>query len=297
MPVMKTTLEHLPSAKQTDLARIVERVREAEEVEMIILFGSHARGDWVEDTQRVGNAVFEYASDFDIYVLTRLAKTAKRLEYNRRLRERFFVMRTPVSLIADTVKHFNASLERGRYFYVDIVKEGIVLFDSGRYTLSEPKELTRQEQCEEARQHFDYWYRRSSAFFETRDFHVEKGEMELAAFDLHQAAEHATTAALLVLSNYKPKGHDLEERLKKCALYDDRFATIIPAETAEEERLFKLLCEAYIGARYVPHFRVAREEVEAIVIHVRALCDLAREACESRIRYLGGDVHERAKPA
>lgn len=286
MPVMKTSLKHLPFNKQTDLNRIVELVREAEDVEMIILFGSHARGDWVEDTQREGGAVFEYASDFDIYVLTRLAKTAKRLEYNKRLRERFFVMRTRVSLIADTVRHFNASLERGRYFYVDIVKEGIVLFDSGRYTLSEPKELTREEQREEAQLHFDYWFGRSSAFFETTEFHLQKEQLELAAFDLHQAAEHSTTAALLVLSNYKPKGHDLEERLKKCALYDNRFASAIPVETEEEKRLFRLLCEAYIGARYLKHFRITREEVDAIAVHVRALRDLTLQTCQSRISQL-----------
>lgn len=254
---------------------------------MIILFGSHARGDWVEDTQREGGAVFEYASDFDIYVLTRLVKTAKRLEYNDKLRARFStIIRTPVSLIADTVRHFNDSLERGRYFYVDIVKEGIVLFDSGRYTLSEPKELTREEQREEAQLHFDYWFERSESFFKMFQFAVGADEVLTSAFQLHQAAEHATTAALLVLSNYKPKGHDLAERIKKCALYDGRFASVIPTDTAEGQRLFKLLCEAYIGARYLKHFRISREEVDAIAIHVRALRDLTVQACQARISQL-----------
>lgn len=288
MPLMKTSLKHLPRNKQTDLNRIVELVRAAEDVEMIILFGSHARGDWVEDTQREGGAVFEYTSDFDIYVLTRLVKTAKRLEYDKRLRERFFVMRTRVSLIADTVRHFNASLERGRYFYVDIVKEGIVLFDSGRYTLSEPKELTREEQREEAQLHFDYWFEKAEAFYRGFSTMLENGEVILSSFMLHQAAEHATTAALLVLSNYKPKGHDLEERLKKSTLYDARFASVIPTETDEEKRLFKLLCEAYIGARYLKHFRITREEVDAIAVHVRALRDLTQQTCEARIAQLGG---------
>ncbi len=293
MPLMKTALEHLPSAKQTDLARIVELICGAEDVEMILLFGSHARGDWVEDTHREGNAVFEYASDFDIHVLTRLAKTAKRLEHNDRLRDRFAtIIRTPVSLIADTVKHFNASLERGRYFYVDIVKEGIVLFDAGRYTLSEPKELTREEQREEAQLHFDYWFGRAESFLKMFQLALDSDEVITSSFQLHQAAEHCTTAALLVLSNYKPKGHDLADRIKKCALYDRRFSRIFPSDTDEDRRLFAVLCEAYIGARYLKHFHVTCEEVEAIAIHVRALCDLARETCENRVRYLALDVLE-----
>ncbi|MFA7618365.1 MAG: nucleotidyltransferase domain-containing protein, partial [Thiohalomonadaceae bacterium] len=46
---MKTRPKHLPSHKQAELRRIVETIRAHQDVEMIILFGSHARGDWVED--------------------------------------------------------------------------------------------------------------------------------------------------------------------------------------------------------------------------------------------------------
>ena len=43
---------------------------------MIILFGSYARGEWVEDIYTEGHITYEYISDFDILVLTRLKKTA-----------------------------------------------------------------------------------------------------------------------------------------------------------------------------------------------------------------------------
>ena len=46
---MKTSLDHLPARKQTQLQGIVRVIRELAEVEMIVLFGSHARGDWGED--------------------------------------------------------------------------------------------------------------------------------------------------------------------------------------------------------------------------------------------------------
>jgi len=41
---------------------------------MIILFGSYARGEWVEDYQEN----YEYISDYDILVITADRKTAKR---------------------------------------------------------------------------------------------------------------------------------------------------------------------------------------------------------------------------
>ena len=46
---MKTRPKHLPPQKLLTLDEIVAAIRQRHDVEMIILFGSHARGDWVED--------------------------------------------------------------------------------------------------------------------------------------------------------------------------------------------------------------------------------------------------------
>jgi len=46
---MKTSLDILPKDKQEELQRVVTIIREEFEPEMIILFGSHTRGNWVED--------------------------------------------------------------------------------------------------------------------------------------------------------------------------------------------------------------------------------------------------------
>jgi uncharacterized protein len=38
---------------------------------------------------------------------------------------------TPVSIIVEDIFHINKCLREERYFYVDIEKEGIMLYDSG----------------------------------------------------------------------------------------------------------------------------------------------------------------------
>jgi len=193
---MKTGLEHLPEHKREELSKIVELILAAGKVEMILLFGNHARGDWVEDRYVEGNALFEYRSDYDIYALVRLPRHSDRLLLEPALRNRFDrVSRTPVSLIADTVKHFNHALERGRYFYVDVVKEGIVLYDSDKCEISAPRELTREEQREEVVSDYKYWFGRAESFFKTFRLTLDIGEFVAAAFQLHQNVEHATTTA------------------------------------------------------------------------------------------------------
>jgi len=59
---MKNSLSHLPLAKQQELHEIVQLIRQMSQAEMIILFGSYARGDWVEEYANDG-VHFQYQSD------------------------------------------------------------------------------------------------------------------------------------------------------------------------------------------------------------------------------------------
>lgn len=78
---MKTSIEHLPKRKQDELRHIVKILTEQVDAEMIILFGSYARGDWVEELASDRHH-YKYQSDYDIYVLVSNRKIAKRV--NRR---------------------------------------------------------------------------------------------------------------------------------------------------------------------------------------------------------------------
>ena len=48
---------------------------------MIILFGSYARGDWVEDTYVEDAITYEYKSDYDILVISQNETIAGRYRY------------------------------------------------------------------------------------------------------------------------------------------------------------------------------------------------------------------------
>src|SRR5689334_4703312 len=100
---MKTSLDHLPPRKQKQLAALVAEIQGAVEVEMVILFGSHARGDWVEDP--VGG----YFSDFDVLVLVKSAKTVERHDLWSTIEQRAerYLGKTMLSLIVHDVDDVN----------------------------------------------------------------------------------------------------------------------------------------------------------------------------------------------
>ena len=269
---MSLDLGHLPTSTREAIAKADAIINEFEQVSMVFLFGSYARGDYVEDPVGNDEDGNPYFSDLDICVLVDKGRKARRIERSSILRRDLRAatgMR--VQLIAHTVKQFNKSLESGEFFYVDIAKEGIELSNPGDVVVSQPKALTEEARREKAREDFEFWMAESDSFLRTHNHAINDEDWRMAAFALHQTAEHALAAACLVLSGYRPKGHDLAELEDWCAQFDPTFRDIFPKTTPEDERLFELLNKAYVGARYRKSFSVSREDLDALQVRVSAL--------------------------
>ena len=169
---MKTDLEHLPEAKRAELTRVqeilfaeFERARASGQkaydrggrILKIVLFGSYARGDWVDER---GKTAKGYQSDFDLLVVVNYRQLADMGTYWRGAEEAILrdkSIRTPASLIVHALSDVNDKLAQGRYFFVDIVREGIALYELEGHRLVDPKPLTPAEAYETAREYFEEW--------------------------------------------------------------------------------------------------------------------------------------------
>lgn len=283
---MKTDLTHLPEDKQEELKEITKIIIENIPAEMVILFGSHARGDWVEDFQET----YEYVSDFDILIVTKDRKAAKGHKKWQNLNKALAAIQdvTKTNIIQHSVWFVNDKIERNFYFFVDIFKEGIMLFDSGNFRLSEPKELSSLERQKKASNGFSHWFESANRFLETFEFNFQKGETNTgyysnAAFELHQATERYYATILLVFTDYKPRTHDIEELGKQIEKLHSEFASVFPKKTPEQERLFILLKKAYIDARYEINYKIEKVELEYLSNRVRLLRDLTDRICSEHI--------------
>lgn len=69
---MKRSIAHLPKRKQDDLYFLVKKVVERlPQTTMIILYGSYAKGGYVEYDERIEFGIpTSYMSDYDILVVT-----------------------------------------------------------------------------------------------------------------------------------------------------------------------------------------------------------------------------------
>jgi len=286
---MKNSISHLPLDKQQELTAITESITELVKPEMVILFGSYSRGDWVQDRYKEDGITYEYKSDYDILVVTEKPKEAAPgfgKKVRRKIKKAEHLQTTPHIIFHD-IDFLNKELEEGHYFFADIVKEGTMLYNTGKFELAKPKELSPYHRAQKAKLYYDSWFRTASEFLETYYFDFGKKFLPVAAFQLHQSAERYFMTIALVFTDYKPKTHDLEDLNKQTCYLDTRFKVIFPNETAEEKRLFKILVKAYIDSRYKLGYTVAAEDLQWLAGRVEILKGLTKEVCEEKIEGLG----------
>ncbi|MEV5033627.1 HEPN domain-containing protein [Sphingobium sp. LMC3-1-1.1] len=299
---MKTSLDHLPEGKRRELAHVVETVREgfaratAQRTQpryrngrllKIILFGSYARGDWVEDP------VGRYFSDYDLLIVVNHDDLTDIAEFWEKTEAQLLadlsagtILRTPVSLIYHSLDDVNEKLRLGRYFFMDILRDGIALFEEPGHPFVEPQPLSPEQALKETQDYFDEWFESAETFLKTSQLVKEMDRPKEAAFLLHQATERFYHCLFLVRTLYSPKSHNLNRLRDLAEELEPSLKTVWPRETRFEKRCYSLLRDAYIKARYSRAYRITEEELDWIAQRVSLLQNLVREACESRIETL-----------
>ena len=286
---MKDSLDHLPQQKQRELAQVVELLRAAsDDIEMVILFGSYARGDYKEKSDLKPDRWSGHLSDYDILAVTGRRATAEDTSLSQEITEQCLALQlsATVRLILHDVEHLNIQLAESQYFFSDLKKEGCRLYDSGKFELSDPRELTPREQQRIAQDHYDHWFKRANEFFRYYETGAEQQLHETAAFQLHQAAEAAYKTILLVFTNYSPDEHYLNILESLAARHHQPITAVFPRETEEEQHRYEQLDLAYIGARYQPSWRIVQEDLQHLGPCVRKLLDVTETICQARIRGL-----------
>ncbi|WP_420469977.1 HEPN domain-containing protein [Brevundimonas sp. FT23042] len=294
---MKRPLRQLPITKQRELDAAVEIIetgfakaiatRRADRLKngrilKVILFGSYARGDWVHDP------VGRYFSDFDIVAVVDHEDLTD-FEFWEDIEKRLTAelsagaMRTPVSLIVHSLDDFNWKLEHGRGFFIDILRDGVVLKDTPGITFSEPRPLPPTTALAETQANFEELKQDTSRRLELAAFAISKEFNSEAAFELHRVAETLYQGLLLVLTLYSPKSHNLVNLRKMTEPLEPRLREVWPQDTKFQKRCFELLRAAYVKARYSRHYRITEEELAFLSERIEALRLIVYAASEAKI--------------
>lgn len=304
---MKMEIDHLPAKQQGELERIKQVLMEefARSIERatkdgkrngkilkIILFGSYARSDWVDEPEN------GYQSDFDLLVVVSHEDLTDIADHWYIAEDK--ILRDPaigrtLNIIVHTLSEVNRALSRGEYFWVDILRDGILLYDLPNHALATPKPLTAIDAYEMAAGYFSEGFaeagRRLEAFaFEFSKAENDKGWLKGAAFALHQAVERLYGCYLLTNTFYFPRSHNIKFLR---SLAEDREARLVeawPRGTKLDRRRFEQLKRAYVEARYSPNYEISVDDLEALAASAANLRNIVERLCRERLDQLRSDA-------
>ena len=305
---MKTGLDHLPAGKRRELEHVqtvlmeefdkalvgaTQPWRREGKIQKIILFGSFSRRDWVDEPQN------GYQSDWDLLIIVSDEKLTAIGEYWWEAEEKLLRdkrVKRPVNLIVHTLDQVNQALIKGEYFWVDICRDGVMLFERPGHPLASPQPLTPADAYEMAKRYFNVHSSSSANWIETAEetrTKIARGETwaNKAAFHLHQAVETAYACFLLVRTLYRPRSHNIKLLRSLSEGLDKRLVTAWPRAIKKDRCRFELLKRAYVEARYSEHYEISADELETLTKCALELRNLVEEVCRERLE----DLREEAE--
>jgi predicted nucleotidyltransferase len=303
---MKTSLDHLPAAKQRELEHIkTVFMREFEaaiasgtqpwrrngKILKLILFGSFSRTDWVDEPQS------GYQSDWDLLIVVSHEKLTDIADYWYVAEDK--LLRDPevgrtVNIIVHTLQEVNAALAAGQYFFGDIARDGIILYELPNHALATPVPPTAKDAFEVATAYFNRTFSSIGEWIDLAAHAMSRGRSgewpNKAAFNLHQAAETAYACFLLVRTQHFPRSHNLKFLRSLAEDKEPRLIDSWPRATKLDRRRFELAKRAYVEARYSTNYEIGTDDLVAITAATHKL----RDTVESVSREWLEDLRQKA---
>jgi HEPN domain-containing protein len=195
-----------------------------------------------------------------------------------------------VSFIVHSRREVNTYLKEGQYFFSDIRKEGIVLYELDDEALAEPEPLSMEDRLRVAKEHFEQRFRAASKFYKGAMFYLRESDFNESAFLTHQSLEQAYSCVLLSLTNYGPPSHNIKFLRSLAEEQDRRLAGAFPRDQHKERAWFNTLNEAYVKARYSKHFEISEEALGWLAEQTALLLELVKTVCKGHLEILEGKV-------
>jgi predicted nucleotidyltransferase/HEPN domain-containing protein len=304
---MRVDLDHLPDTQQAELARVRDTLmaefaqaistatqpwKKNGKILKIILFGSYSRDDWVDEPEN------GYQSDFDLLVIVSHEDLTDIAGYWYIAEDKIHcdpAVQRPVNIIVHTLDEVNKALLRGEYFWVDIVRDGVVLYELPCHPLAAARPLTSADALAMAERYFEAGSRSTTNWRRMAELAAAEGSdrdwRNKAVFNLHQATETAYACFLLVRTLYFPRSHNIKFLRSLSEDKELRLIEAWPRAVRGDRRRFELLKRAYVEARYSPSFEINADDLDALADRVSQLQEIVDALCVERL----GELRDKVK--
>jgi len=181
----------------------------------------------------------------------------------------------PVTTIVLHTHQFNKWLGEGHQFAKTVCRIAVQLHGvDGKKIIPETivEELSKADKESILNQGIN----KVTEFLAGADLYRIREQNKMAAFMLHQAAEHALHTILKITTGLYLNTHNLDKLIRYCSMVSYNISDIFSRSNEKNERLFRLLQSAYIDSRYKEDYIIRTDDLIKITDQVRAMLDILK---------------------
>lgn len=155
-----------------------------------------------------------------------------------------------VTVIAMQTALFSEWLQNGHRFARAVTQSAVTIYDKGDVSFSPAPEANSNVNQIEIEKYYKEGLTKGREFLAGADLFRIRYQYKLAAFMLHQGAEHCLHGLIKAGTGYHANTHNLERLIRYSSLVCYQLPDIFPRKTEQDKKLFTLLQKAYGDARY-----------------------------------------------
>jgi HEPN domain-containing protein len=186
----------------------------------------------------------------------------------------------PVTVIVLNTQQFNTWLMEGHRFACTVIKIAVLLHDSTHIPLVIPSAINEETNKKITETYCAQGSNKVNEFIAGAELYRLRQQNKMAAFMLHQAAEHALHTIFKKATGLHINTHNIDKLIRYCAMVNYKIPAIFLRENEADKRLFGLLQKAYIDTRYKDDFIINAAELLAITERVKTLQELMQDTEE-----------------
>ncbi len=187
----------------------------------------------------------------------------------------------PVTAIVLHTHQFNEWLTTGHQFACTVYKTAMLLHGETDKKFASSEILGEEFIKTDKESIYSQGLNKVTEYLAGADLYRIRKQNNMAAFMLHQAAEHALYTMLKITTGLHINTHNLDKLIRYCSMVSPTLPDIFPGNNEKNERLFQLLQKANTGIHYKENYSICTKDLITITDRVRVLQQMMQEMYNS----------------
>lgn len=180
-----------------------------------------------------------------------------------------------VTAIVLCIDEFIQWLQEGQVFAGRVCEKASLIYEDDEQPLPFPKAVDEESAKRKNEVMFHQSRLKIESFLSGAELYRIRKEYRMSVFMLHQAAEQALRAMIMIYTGLRVVSHNLDKMMRYASMFCYEMPDVFSSREHRSRKLVKLLNEAYLGARYrEEEYTVCGEELSMLFLKVSRIVEL-----------------------